>query len=207
ARVEPDAERLPAAPPLPAAVPRDGGTVGTAAGQGRPVARGPAGCRRLPAAGNLRLGLHRLRTGLGRAPRRARRGRVSLGDQPRLARPGRRDLHRRPARRHPGDRRGKTAMNTRRLVRPVALALLTIACATAQAADAPRWWCPLAASSPSASGDPVFARALAHLDAQPHPMAQLHTQGLLPRQGIHDASAEAERDWPLALDAAVAWRR
>lgn len=98
-------------------------------------------------------------------------------------------------------------MNTHRLVRPVALALLTIACATAQAADAPRWWCPLATPSPAASGDPVLARALAHLDAQPHPMAHLHTQGLLPRQGIHDASAEAERDWPLALDAAVAWRR
>ena len=37
-------------------------------------------------------------------------------------------------------------------------------------------------------------------------MAHVHTQGLLPHQGIHDASDEAERDWPLALRAAVAWR-
>ena len=48
--------------------------------------------------------------------------------------------------------------------------------------------------------------ALAQLDARPHPMAHVHTQGLLPRQGIRDASEQAERDWPLALRAAVAWR-
>lgn len=97
-------------------------------------------------------------------------------------------------------------MNTCRLVHPVALALLAIASATAQAADAPRWWCPLATPSAAISGDVMVSKALARLDAQPHPMAHLHTQGLLPGQGIHDASAAAERDWPLALDAAVAWR-
>ncbi|MDO1530288.1 alginate lyase family protein [Fulvimonas sp. R45] len=84
------------------------------------------------------------------------------------------------------------------------LAAVSTACATE--APTPRWWCPLASPSAAASGDPVLADALAHLDAQPRPMAHVHTQGLLPHQGIHDASAEAERDWPLALRAAVGWR-
>lgn len=101
-------------------------------------------------------------------------------------------------------------MNARHLVRPLALALLAAAVAvpSAHAAEAatPRWWCPLATPSPAASRDAVVGTALAHLDAPPHPMAHVHTQGLLPHQGIHDASAAAERDWPLALDAAVAWR-
>ncbi|MBD8880335.1 alginate lyase family protein [Rhodanobacter sp. 7MK24] len=94
-------------------------------------------------------------------------------------------------------------MNTRHLI-PVAL--LTLTCAAAHAGDAPRWWCPLTAPSPAHANDAVVTDALAHLDAQPHPMAHVHTQGLLPHQGIHDASDEAERDWPLALRAAVAWR-
>ncbi|MEW9623813.1 alginate lyase family protein [Rhodanobacter geophilus] len=85
-------------------------------------------------------------------------------------------------------------------------ALLTLACTTAHAADAPRWWCPLATPSPASANDTVVTDALAHLRDQPHPMAHLHTQGLLPHQGIHDASDAAEHDWPLALRAAVAWR-
>jgi hypothetical protein len=94
-------------------------------------------------------------------------------------------------------------MNTRRLVPAM---LLALACAPAHAGDAPRWWCPLLAPSPARANDAMVTAALAHLDARPQPMAHLHTQGLLPHQGIHDASAEAERDWPLALRAAVAWR-
>ena len=94
-------------------------------------------------------------------------------------------------------------MNAHRLV---AAALLAFACVAARAADVPRWWCPLAKPSPAHANDAVVTDALAHLDARPHPMAHVHTQGLLPHQGIHDASAEAERDWPLALRAAVAWR-
>lgn len=94
-------------------------------------------------------------------------------------------------------------MNARHFV---AAALLALACAAAHAGDAPRWWCPLAAPSPAHAHDAVVADALARLDAQPHPMVHVHTQGLLPHQGIHDASDEAERDWPLALRAAVAWR-
>ncbi|MBD8872932.1 alginate lyase family protein [Rhodanobacter sp. DHB23] len=94
-------------------------------------------------------------------------------------------------------------MNTRQLL---PAALLTLACATTQATDAPRWWCPLATPSPAHANDAVVTDALAHLHDQPQPMAHLHTQGLLPHQGIHDASTAAERDWPLALRAAVAWR-
>ena len=94
-------------------------------------------------------------------------------------------------------------MNARRRI---SAALLALACAAAHAADAPRWWCPLAAPSPAHANDAVLTDALAQLDAQPHPMAHVHTQGLLPHQGIHDASDAAERDWPLALRAAVAWR-
>lgn len=94
-------------------------------------------------------------------------------------------------------------MNTRHLL---PAALLTLTCATAHAADTPRWWCPLVTPSAAHANDAVVTDALAHLDAQPHPMAHLHTQGLLPHQGIHDASDAAEHDWPLALRAAVAWR-
>jgi hypothetical protein len=94
-------------------------------------------------------------------------------------------------------------MNTRCFI---AAMLLSLACAAAHADDSPRWWCPLAVPSAAHANDATVADALAHLDAQAHPMAHVHTQGLLPHQGIHDASAEAERDWPLALRAAVAWR-
>jgi hypothetical protein len=94
-------------------------------------------------------------------------------------------------------------MNAYRLI---AVTLLGLACATARVTDAPRWWCPLVKPSPAHAHDAVVVDALAHLDALPHPMANVHTQGLLPHQGIHDASAAAERDWPLALRAAVAWR-
>ncbi|MBD8899982.1 alginate lyase family protein [Rhodanobacter sp. DHG33] len=94
-------------------------------------------------------------------------------------------------------------MNTRHFM---TAALLALACVAAHADDTPRWWCPLATPSPAHANDAVVTEALAHLDAQPHPMAHVHTQGLLPHQGIHDASDEAEHDWPLALRAAVAWR-
>ncbi|HKR75360.1 MAG TPA: alginate lyase family protein [Rhodanobacter sp.] len=94
-------------------------------------------------------------------------------------------------------------MNARRFL---SAALLAFACITVHAADAPRWWCPPAKPSPAHANDAVVTDALAHMDAQPHPMAHVHTQGLLPHQGIHDASDEAERDWPLALRASVAWR-
>lgn len=101
-------------------------------------------------------------------------------------------------------------MNARHLVPSMALALLATAAvapsARATGTPTPRWWCPLVSPSPAVSGNPLLAEALAHLDTSPHPMAHVHTQGLLPHQGIHDASATAERDWPLALSAAVAWR-
>lgn len=74
------------------------------------------------------------------------------------------------------------------------------------AAAAPRWWCPLAASSGARADDPVLRDARTQRDAQPHPMAHVQTHALLPHEGIRDASEHAERDWHLALQAAVAWR-
>ena len=43
-------------------------------------------------------------------------------------------------------------------------------------------------------------------NAVPHPMAHVHTEGTLPHMGIRDQSIEAERDWPVMLHAALAWR-
>lgn len=85
--------------------------------------------------------------------------------------------------------------------------LLSLPAHAAGATDhAPRWWCPLA--TPSATlDDAAVTDALAHRHDLPHPMARVHTQGTLPGQGIHDESERAERDWTLALHAAVAWRR
>jgi hypothetical protein len=58
--------------------------------------------------------------------------------------------------------------------------------------------------------DKVRATLIRHLqprlDEPPHAMAHTHTEGLLPHQGIHDASAKAREDLPLMQDAALAWR-
>lgn len=88
----------------------------------------------------------------------------------------------------------------------LALALALAMPAAHAAAATPRGWCPLATPSPAATHDPMVAAALAQKGVPPHAMAHLHTQGLLPHQGIHDASAQAERDWPRVLRAASAWR-
>lgn len=93
-----------------------------------------------------------------------------------------------------------------RLAALLAMLWAVIPAARATDAAAPRWWCPLAGPGAAVAQDPVLVQALAELDARPHPMARVHTQGLLPHQGIHDASVAAERDWPLALRAAVGWR-
>ena len=53
----------------------------------------------------------------------------------------------------------------------------------------------------------VLARATRQLSATPRARAHLHTEGTLPHQGIREESVEAERDFPLMLDAAIAWRR
>ncbi|WP_165973470.1 alginate lyase family protein [Luteibacter rhizovicinus] len=44
------------------------------------------------------------------------------------------------------------------------------------------------------------------LDSTPHPPARVHTEGLLPHEGIRDESIEVERELPLMRDAALAWR-
>jgi hypothetical protein len=70
-----------------------------------------------------------------------------------------------------------------------------------QAAD----WCPVPI-------DKAQAQLQAHpltpppKGAVPHAMAHVHTEGTLPHMGIRDQSIEAERDWPVMLHAALAWR-
>lgn len=86
-----------------------------------------------------------------------------------------------------------------------AMAMLLTATAAFGAQPAPRWWCPLV-KPPARANDPLLREALARRDAEPQPMAHLQTHALLPHQGIRDASERAERDWPIVLRAAIAWR-
>ena len=63
---------------------------------------------------------------------------------------------------------------------------------------------PAAARSLPSQLDTQRARAMvrdadAALALTPHPLAQLHTEGTLPHQGIRDQSIEAERDFPMAF--------
>lgn len=67
-------------------------------------------------------------------------------------------------------------------------------------------WC-----SVSPEGGKAYVHALTgalaeKLESQPTPMAHVHTEGVLPHQGIRDESLAAERDWPVMRDAAYAWR-
>jgi hypothetical protein len=44
------------------------------------------------------------------------------------------------------------------------------------------------------------------IERPPKPLARVHVEGTLPHQGIYDESNEAKRDWPIALDFALAYR-
>lgn len=101
----------------------------------------------------------------------------------------------------------------RKPLRGVEGALARLACVLCAAAwhaapvHAAAGWC---ATSPVAdargAADGVLARAHSHLQDVPHPLAHLHTEGTLPHQGIYDASVQAQRDFALMRDAALAWR-
>ncbi|MBV8628783.1 MAG: alginate lyase family protein [Paraburkholderia sp.] len=52
----------------------------------------------------------------------------------------------------------------------------------------------------------LVANVQKHLNDPPHALAQLHTEGTLPHEGIYDQSVEAEKDLDLLRDAALAWR-
>jgi len=62
------------------------------------------------------------------------------------------------------------------------------------------------AGEQNASARRILAAAEKHLGDKPHALAHVHTEGTLPHQGIRDASIDAEHDWPLARQAALAWR-
>ena len=62
------------------------------------------------------------------------------------------------------------------------------------------------AGTPNDAARRVLASAEKHLDDTPHALAHVHTEGILPHQGIRDESIAVERDWPLMRQAALAWR-
>jgi len=88
------------------------------------------------------------------------------------------------------------------MMRPTILIGLVLAIGgPAQAGE----WCPVPIEQ---AQQQIEARpiALPPKNAEPHPLARVHTEGTLPHQGIRDQSLEAERDWPMMLNAALAWR-
>jgi hypothetical protein len=52
----------------------------------------------------------------------------------------------------------------------------------------------------------LMTRVAAQLGDSPKPLAQLHTEGTLPHEGIYDESVEARKDLELMRDAALVWR-
>lgn len=69
---------------------------------------------------------------------------------------------------------------------------------------------PALQSSERANADPgvraLVQDTLVHVHDAPHALAQLHTEGTLPHQGIYDQSVEAAKDFELMRNAALAWR-
>lgn len=61
-------------------------------------------------------------------------------------------------------------------------------------------------SQASAGVKALLRDAALHLNDTPHPLARLHTEGMLPHQGIYDQSMAAAKDLALMRDAALAWR-
>ncbi|MES2126077.1 MAG: alginate lyase family protein [Pseudomonadota bacterium] len=85
------------------------------------------------------------------------------------------------------------------------IVFLLAALGSAHALAAPALWCDVQPQA-GAAASAVLARAQRQLGATPHPLATMHTEGTLPHQGIRDASLEAQRDFPVLRDAALAWR-
>jgi len=101
----------------------------------------------------------------------------------------------------------RTRRAAARLVPAFASAFALCAVSSAAHAAAIDSWCPVDASSAARDPAPaLIARALKQVDEPPHALAHIHTQGTLPHEGDHDASALAEHDFPRVRDAALAWR-
>jgi hypothetical protein len=67
-------------------------------------------------------------------------------------------------------------------------------------------WCPITpAAAEQAAAQRVLASARKNIEATPHPIARMHTEGTLPHQGIYDETVAAQRDFPIVRDAALAW--
>ncbi len=62
-------------------------------------------------------------------------------------------------------------------------------------------WCMAGKAAPS-----LLHRAEAALTQPPTPLAQIHTEGTLPHQGIFDQSVKAKQDWFRMRDLALAWQ-
>lgn len=76
---------------------------------------------------------------------------------------------------------------------------------SASAQTAPNW-CPVGAADGKDALPALIRELQPKLDSQPAPLAHVHTEGTLPHKGIRDESIQAERDWPVMRNAALAWR-
>ena len=64
----------------------------------------------------------------------------------------------------------------------------------------------LAQRRDTAEGKTEIRFANRETERAPKPLPRIHVEGTLPHQGIYDESNEAKRDWPIALDFALAYR-
>jgi hypothetical protein len=111
-------------------------------------------------------------------------------------------------------RHGTRTLSNPRTGAPLArwLLALTAAAAPFAAAHAAMNFCaaPALQSSERTNADPgvqaLVKDVQARLNAQPKPLARLHTEGTLPHEGIYDESVDAEQDLDLMRNAALAWR-
>ncbi|HEX4739391.1 MAG TPA: alginate lyase family protein [Allosphingosinicella sp.] len=85
------------------------------------------------------------------------------------------------------------------------LAGMAIAAAPSAAAAALSW-CPLPARGAAAERARLVHSLGSDAQAKPHPLPHVHTEGTLPNDPQREASLVAERDWPIMLDNALAWR-
>lgn len=73
-------------------------------------------------------------------------------------------------------------------------------------ASAAHDWCPLPPADAAAARGRLVHALARDVDAAPHPLAHVHTEGTLPSDPGSRASAAAERDWRIMLEDALAWR-
>jgi hypothetical protein len=96
-------------------------------------------------------------------------------------------------------------MSLKRYLSLAAVAMVSHAASGAFAVVSPSAAQALRSSPPSEARTAAIKAADRQLDHAPRSMRSIHTEGLLPHQGIRDASIEAERDFPAARELALAY--